>query len=129
MRASGSGSRSSRDPALSRRGVVCRRPGARLDPPLTFDTPPPDLAKRADWEVWRPYDDRVTDEDHGWDGMLDDYRRAEVLRSRGVDLNTLCHANKHRWADSVEMVPIPGTDHTEPLCRGCEEGGPSDFDV
>lgn len=55
--------------------------------------------------------------------------RATRAREAGIDPDSLCHANKHLWADYVEMVPIPGTDNYEPYCRGCEERVPSAFDA
>jgi hypothetical protein len=58
---------------------------------------------------------------------LEQYRRAKMLNALGVDLSTYCPANKHPWADTIDLRPVPLTDHLEPYCSACEKGLPGPF--
>lgn len=55
---------------------------------------------------------------------MEDYQRAKMLKALGRNPADYCEANKHLLASNAELQPVPGTDHLEPYCRGCEEGLP-----
>ena len=60
---------------------------------------------------------------------LQEFERAKTLTALGLDLNTYCPANKHRWVDTIGLHPVPLTDHLEPYCSACEQGKAGQFGV